>query len=355
VAVSDSKTLITAIVPTYRRPRLLRRAIESVLAQTYPHFQVCVYDNASGDETAAVVRTLAKADPRIKYHCHPENIGGLKNFVYGMERVDTPFFSILSDDDVLLPKFYETAMEGFAKYPEALFSSLAGIIMNEKGTVLEIPVLGWRPGLYNPPEGLLATLKHGYPVWTAILFRREVLEKVGGLDEEVGPESDSDLHLRVSARFPIVISREPGAVVVLHTNSVGWSWHLGKIWPGRLKMVRNLTEDERIPSHVRAYAGQVMTKVLISDLFIRNGFVNLLRGNWDEAFKAAMVLRTHFKLRVRSSLLHMSAWACQHFPSIRYVFLGLRALRRFGVRITKKNRRLQREYGGYARFLEVRD
>jgi glycosyltransferase involved in cell wall biosynthesis len=59
--------------------------MKSVFAQTYPHFQVCVNDNASGDETATVVRELAKADPRVKYYCHPENIGVFKNFVYGME------------------------------------------------------------------------------------------------------------------------------------------------------------------------------------------------------------------------------------------------------------------------------
>lgn len=47
-----TEPIITAVIPTYRRPRLLRRAIKSVLAQTYPHFQVCVYDNASGDETS---------------------------------------------------------------------------------------------------------------------------------------------------------------------------------------------------------------------------------------------------------------------------------------------------------------
>jgi glycosyltransferase involved in cell wall biosynthesis len=68
------KPLITTIIPTCRRPHLLRRAIKSVLNQTYPHFQVCVYDNASGDETAEVVSEFAKKDPRIKYHCHSENI-----------------------------------------------------------------------------------------------------------------------------------------------------------------------------------------------------------------------------------------------------------------------------------------
>ena len=44
-----SPPTVTAIIPTYRRPRLVRRAIESVLAQTYPHVRVLVCDNASGD------------------------------------------------------------------------------------------------------------------------------------------------------------------------------------------------------------------------------------------------------------------------------------------------------------------
>ncbi len=51
---------ITTVIPTYRRPKLLRRAIESVLAQTYPHLKVTVFDNASGDETPEVVAELAR-------------------------------------------------------------------------------------------------------------------------------------------------------------------------------------------------------------------------------------------------------------------------------------------------------
>jgi glycosyltransferase involved in cell wall biosynthesis len=97
----ESKPLITTIIPTYRRPKLLRRAIKSVLNQTYPHFQVCVYDNASWDETADVVAEIAKKDARVKYHCHAENIGAIRNFNYGMVHVNTPFFSFLSDDDIL--------------------------------------------------------------------------------------------------------------------------------------------------------------------------------------------------------------------------------------------------------------
>jgi glycosyltransferase involved in cell wall biosynthesis len=71
---------ITTIIPTFRRPQLLRRAIRSVLAQNYDRFRVCIYDNASGDETAAVVGQFAREDPRVHYYCHSSNIGAWDNF-----------------------------------------------------------------------------------------------------------------------------------------------------------------------------------------------------------------------------------------------------------------------------------
>ena len=82
---------ITTVIPTYRRPKLLRRAIQSVLNQTYPHFLVCVYDNASGDETEEVVAEIAHRDSRVRYHRYPENIGLVRNFAYGAAQVVTPF------------------------------------------------------------------------------------------------------------------------------------------------------------------------------------------------------------------------------------------------------------------------
>jgi len=58
-----SEPLITTVIPTYRRPAMLRRAIRSVLSQTFPDFRLCVYDNASGDETAVVVEEFRKKIP----------------------------------------------------------------------------------------------------------------------------------------------------------------------------------------------------------------------------------------------------------------------------------------------------
>ncbi len=57
---------ITTVIPTYRRPKLLKRAILSVLRQSYKDLQVHVYDNASDDTTEQVVADLASADSRVK-------------------------------------------------------------------------------------------------------------------------------------------------------------------------------------------------------------------------------------------------------------------------------------------------
>jgi glycosyltransferase involved in cell wall biosynthesis len=96
MACSNLETMVTTVIATYRRPKPLQRAIKSVSAQTYPHFQVCVYDNASGDETAAVVRELAESDPRVNYCCHTQNMGAFSSFSYGIEQVATPSTIALS-------------------------------------------------------------------------------------------------------------------------------------------------------------------------------------------------------------------------------------------------------------------
>src|ERR1019366_5330812 len=75
--------LVTTVIPTFRRPRVLKGAIESVLAQTFADFEVNVYDDASGDDTATVVQSISSRDPRVHYFCHPKRLGMMANFGYG--------------------------------------------------------------------------------------------------------------------------------------------------------------------------------------------------------------------------------------------------------------------------------
>ncbi len=348
---NDGRPLITTIIPTYRRPNMLRRAIRSVLSQTYHHFQVCVYDNASGDETASVVAELAKADPRVKYHCHSENIGAFGNFNYGMTHVDTPFFSFLSDDDILLPEFYQTAMEGFEKYPDAIFSAGATIHMTDKGKITSVPLSVWqRDGYYIPPDGILEMLEKGHPEWTAILFRKEAIEKIGGLDQDVGAPSDLDFELRVAARFPLVISKKPCAIWVNHPLSSIALLDIQSIWPGWLKMIRNLTEDEQISLAVRIRARYMLTEKLKQNLFwVGSGCIK--RRDFENTYKAIDILRDCYHPKTKIFILYTMAKFREHCPPAYYFLVCLYKIRKFLN--CAKYKQLQKQFGRYARFLEM--
>ncbi len=342
--------LITTIIPTYRRPKLLRRAIYSVLNQTYPHFQVCIYDNASGDETAEIVKELSQKDPRVKYHCHPENIGALANFNYGLERVNTPFFSLLSDDDVILPNFFETALDGFEKFPDAIFSAGSVIAMTDKGHVIGAPLLSWkRDGYFSPPEGLFEISRGNQATITGVLFRKQVIDVFGGIDPEV-VAADLDLEARLAARFPLVVSKEPCAIFVYHSASGGIIADSTFIWPSCLKILRNLREDNSISPDILSQVERNLTGYFTKMLFFI-GLRSAIRSNHVDAHRAAQVLYKPYRLYTRALILESITRIFEHVSPVNK--LALLVYNHFNLIHKNQTRRLQKDFGYLSKFLEL--
>ena len=356
--VQEPEPLITTIIPTFRRPKLLRRAIRSVLDQTYPHFRVCIYDNASDDDTPSVVEEFSKSDARVRYHRRSENIGAGRNFVDAAGRIDTPFFSFLSDDDVLLPDFYKTALGGFDGFPEAMISATATIHISRRGEVLNVPILNWRPGLYVPPDGMLSMVKSGHPEWTSVLFRRELLQEIGPPDIEVGGPMDLDFELRAAARFPMVVSRQPGALFVIHKNSAGISQSVEALCAGFHKITSKILGDETIPLQVRSQVAYWLDMNFKTSL-PRAGLWAIATGNWPKPNQTSRHLSDGCQFNAEPFTLKLLSEACQRFSLFRYVLLGLIAPCRFlhrSLRVLKARllpTRLQKQFGGYSRHLEL--
>ena len=91
------RSSITVVVPTYRRPGLLREALRSLVAQTEQDFQVHVCDNDNDAEVRALVVGLH--DPRFHYIGRPVNIGLFRNLLEGMRETRSEFVMNLDDDD----------------------------------------------------------------------------------------------------------------------------------------------------------------------------------------------------------------------------------------------------------------
>jgi len=347
--------IITTIVPTFRRPALLGRALRSVLAQTFGDFRVCVYDNASGDETERVVADIAKGDARVVYYRHAVNVGALNNFIFGMRLVDTPYFSFLSDDDVLFPNFFQTALDGFGSHPKAMLAIGSTLEFNQAGRLLYAPLARWpREGLYAPPDGMFAMLGNRHPTWTSVLMRRENIEQVGLLDAEVGGPADLDYLLRVAARFPVVVSFKACAAYVKHPGSSSVCEDTSVI-AGYLKMAKTLGQESSLDQTARARVGLLLARQIDAKL-LEICVKSIVYGVGQVARDAARMLQLRLRNRVVGACFGLAVGACLRWRLLR-ALLSWSEAARLAVRSYKASRpldtgaRIGRRPKWYARYL----
>ena len=114
---------LSLCLPTYKRAALLGGALRAILSQITPDMaravEVLVLDNASPDDTPAVVQKAQGDFPHvpIRYTRRPENIGPDANFTDALTRARGEFLFLLSDDDVLLPGAIARLLEMIATHP----------------------------------------------------------------------------------------------------------------------------------------------------------------------------------------------------------------------------------------------
>ena len=310
----DALPQITTIIPTFRRPETLKRAIQSVLNQSYPHFQVCIYDNASGDETAAVVKEFMQKDPRVKYHCHPTNIGSNANFQYGLENVNTPYFSFLSDDDFVFPEFYETTLEGFTRYPEIAFCAGQTISIYQDGTISLVKPDFEGERYFSQPFGALEFLHGIIPTWGSILFRREAIEHIGPLKLDM-ISIDIDFIGRITLEHPFFLKSKPCAVLVNHPDSITWKASIDAYYPDvfntilRLKSHPSLSEDFRHTFHTA-----LMRKLNETLFFI--GREHLWKKDFVIAARVSQILCGPLNAWANGLFLNGQPSAAKRFPDL---------------------------------------
>ena len=93
---------ITTIIPTRNRVSFLEKTIISILNQSDDYInKIIICDNASEDSTEELVNKFQNKYKNIKYFKHKTNIGLYQNFSFGISKVKTKYFNLISDDDQL--------------------------------------------------------------------------------------------------------------------------------------------------------------------------------------------------------------------------------------------------------------
>lgn len=348
------EAVITVVIATYNRAALLSRAIRSVQSQTYRDVIIAVYDNASSDNTREVVERMQRDDPRIYYHRHPENIGAAANFRYGLQRIDTPLFFLLSDDDVALPKFFATAVSWFERYPEARFVAGGTLEMSDRGELLFAPQAYWpREGLFVPPDGLDLMLSGFHPSWNTMIFRTAILQEVGEFNSAIPNVSDLDFTLRIASRYPYIVFREPSGIFVRHAAS-GGEFSDTSIIAQYETMMAALLADEHIGEPAKAL---IHTRLLdqLSKRIIQISIKQLLKGEPQHTRQTLRVYHQRYPRTALSAAVTLAARACVMFPPLLRTLGPLERMRKFArTRMTFRAARRNGELlnvGEYAAYL----
>jgi glycosyltransferase involved in cell wall biosynthesis len=340
---------ITVALTTYKRPALLKRAVQSVLDQTYPHFKICIYDDASGDETGEMVTKMCKSDSRIFYYCNDQNLGNMKNYALSVAQIDTPYFIHLADDDLLLPNHFESALEGFRKYPEALLSVNQAISVNENRQIHKVTLSGnCREGLYEPPEGLIFLIKTDPSIVQAAVYRSELKELVGFYDSELGQVSDWDYIFRIAVQFPFVVNKKPGTIFYMNTTGYSGSASSQFFWPQWLKMYQGIVEHPSLNLEAKCTV-EALLKSRLKSMLVAQGKESILCGKYTDAGMSAKVLKDFFNSPRHYFKLKITAMLCKLFPPYSCYLKFLKNLR--SRRKLLKTKSQYPEYQKYTSYL----
>lgn len=111
----SSYPLITIAIPTYNRSGLVKSCVENALAQSYRNIDVMVSDNASPDDTLAVLKTVN--DKRLRVLTNPKNVGAIENHAKCLREAKGDYLVLVSDDNILDAQFLEKCVRLIRQEP----------------------------------------------------------------------------------------------------------------------------------------------------------------------------------------------------------------------------------------------
>ncbi len=174
--------VVSVIVTVYNRTQFLKKAIQSVLEQSYDSYEIIVTDDSNSDKIKSICEAFNR--PEIRYRTNTTNIGVALNVKNAMAESKGKYIAILNDDDVWEPEFLEklvTPLEedskrvlAFCNHWVILEDGLIDLLVTDRSTA--------DFGRHNMDEGEVTKLddfvlkKNGVPLAMAAIFRKDVID-----------------------------------------------------------------------------------------------------------------------------------------------------------------------------------
>lgn len=269
---------VSLIIPTFSRPHLLPRAVESAV-RAGRDVEVIVVDDASSDQTASVCASLRD----IKYVRVDRNQGvaGARNI--GVLASTSEFIAFLDDDDLRLPASLEHQLSLFNEMPEAGFVA-GGVLLADQDCAPNGKAAVVRPQRGDLFWPILELSVHLIP--GSVVVRKSCFRAVGLFNKRLAGIDDWDMWVRIAELYPVLVDQQPVCVYRCATPaSAQGSSALARHLHSAVKHQRRLLSLPRAKGepYWRRRAVRRKTKRRIADTLTWRAAEELPHGAWQFA------------------------------------------------------------------------
>lgn len=312
---AERAPLVSIITPTYNHGRFIRRCIESVLAQTYPRWEMLVVDDASEDDTASVVESMSRTDSRIRLLRHGARYGPgrlAETYNEALHVAEGDLVAVLEGDDYWHPRKLERQVDVFRDSKVVLSYGGADEVDETGRLVVRSRIAISETKLRTSPLETLPFFARLRSVTAVtVVVRRSALETIGGFQFAGVPLVDYPTWVRLSllgdfVRVPTILGYWRR-----HRSSVFWrffveitvglrDWFVNFIRSRRDEVVRIGLDPEGLVVQVMDAAQELLDNV---DYFsARNMLASGEFGNARSHLKNVVLARsTRLPYRARAA------------------------------------------------------
>jgi glycosyltransferase involved in cell wall biosynthesis len=313
--------LISVIIPCYNQAQFLAEAMQSVLSQTYPHFEIIVVDDGSTDNTSEIVGLYPGARCIRQEH---QGLSAARNT--GLRESNGSYLVFLDADDRLLPDALAAGLDCLKAHPECGF-----VYGHYRRIAYDGSPLPTIHATCIERDHYLELLREDYIVQCAtVMYRRMVFESSIGFDSSVKACVDHDLFLRVARNFAIschgaVVSEYRQHKASMSRNSeLMLKWVLAVLGSQRRYVKGNQQYEEALKCGLRwgrAFYGEQLANEVRA---------HILEGKWRQASRGVVALLRYYRrgfVKLVSPKLHRAVLRIMNAASKRSVYIRRRILR----------------------------
>jgi glycosyltransferase involved in cell wall biosynthesis len=212
---NSSRPLVSIIMNCWNCEKYLREAIDSVYAQTYPHWEIIFWDNASTDRSGEVARSY---DERLRYFQGETTVplGAARN--HALEQARGEYIAFLDCDDVWLPEKLEKQVPLFED-PKVGLVFCDTIYFNDASYAERL----YSRRRYATGKCFAALLMDNFLAIPSVVIRRSALkEQKEWFDPRFSMNEEADLFIRIAYKWHLAMVYEPLAKWRIHPGSLTW-------------------------------------------------------------------------------------------------------------------------------------